>query len=153
MARSVSAKVEATVPRALRTRVTQARTRLKGFAYMAQTAKGADDRVLCKVCGAPIAGLVVHESPVETVRSDGKVVIRERLVWAKFSNYAEVLLTFADGSRHMTPLCTECAPRLTQEQAEDVYAADVQDLLERPGADRVDWARWAKTVQRWERVG
>ena len=152
MARRVPESVERTVPRALRTRVNQAFTRLKAPVYVTQTARGGDERVLCKVCGEPIAGLVVHDQPVSITRGDGKVVIRERLVWAQFSNYAVVELVFTDTSRHQTPLCTDCAGRLTTEQAQDAYAADVQDLLERPGAERVDWARWHKAVQSWRRV-
>ena len=152
MARKIPDALAEKLPRPMRTRLAQARGRLKGFAYVEQTERGGDERVLCKVCASPIAGLVVHGTPVSITRGDGKVVIRERLVWAQFSNYAAVELTFADGSRHQTPLCTACVPALTQEQAEDVYAADVQDLMERPGADRVDWARWHKPVQSWRRV-
>jgi hypothetical protein len=153
MARSVPAAIERLVPRGLRTRVEQARGRLKGFQYMQESAAGVVDRVLCKVCGSPIAGLVVHEQPVEIRRESGRVLVKERLVMAQFSNYAAITLEFADGSTHETPLCTTCIPTLTAEQAEDAYAADVEDLLLRGAAERVRWDRWQRTLVKWTRSG
>lgn len=153
-ARPIAAAVARQVPAALLDQVETVRqaVRLKAFTYVQQSAQGVDERVLCKVCGVPIAGLIVHEDPVAVERGDGKVVIRERLIWAKFSNYAEVELTFAEGGRHLTPLSVDCVGRLDAQTAQDCYAADVRDLLARPGAQLVDWARWTKTVVSWRRV-
>ena len=134
-----------------RIRDAKQRGRLQAFDYLRRGADGTVEAVHCKVCGHRIAGLIIHHQPIETIRRDGTVIVRERLVWAKFADYAEVRIVFDDGSAHETPMCRRCADTLTIEQVDDSYLADLEALRAETGAERMDWIRLDRHPVRWER--
>ena len=125
-------------------RIRAARGRRPGaFQYIQPhpAARTTYDAVLCKGCQQRIKGLVDDERFEEVREINGQRVVFRRLIMAELPTYVEVELTFDDGSKHVTPMCRECAGRLSVEDAEDFYCADMARWadLERAGGGRVRW--------------
>ena len=99
------------------------------------------EAVYCKMCGGAVKSLIPDERYVEERTIKGKVVRLQRLVEAEHSNYAEVTISFDDGSKHVSPLCYRCYRGLTGGMLEDLYAADMgqwmRDELDMRG--EVNW--------------
>ena len=69
------------------------------------------ESVHCK-CGMPIRGLVDDDSLDEHKVLNGQRVLIRRVIFMDLPTKATVELTFDDGSRHTTDLCTTCADAL-----------------------------------------
>lgn len=83
--------------------------------------------VRCKVCSVPIRKLVASEQNEEVIRVGSRTIIRERVILSSLPNYREVLLKCDDGSAHVTPVCGECAPKLSDAGVrEECYSADLK---------------------------
>lgn len=114
--------------------------------YMHYTDTGANDAILCKVCGAVIVSLV----PVGKL-SD-KVVAT---TLAPTSTYKTVTLEMDDGTAHQTPLCVRCAKSVDAEQLLDLYMADLEtmlDLEDNKGGGEVAWEQMDRTPLRVGRI-
>jgi len=84
--------------------------------------------IRCKGCGTPIKTMLADDQPSETEKINGRTIVRERLYLAALSNYKEVLITFEDGSKHVTPMCADCAVKMQTDKklVQSVYEADVK---------------------------
>lgn len=105
----------------------------------------------CKICETPIMGTVESERLQKTVRHNGRNIIIKYLTHSRFGLYTEVLLTFADGSRHQTHLCRNCVQKLADPQMlEYVYACDLAQWLSEEGLGRGDalWHAYPQVVDR-----
>ena len=94
----------------------------------------SSDAVYCKLCGDKIAGYILDDSFSEATRANGQTIIRERMIWAEFPNYAELEIEFDDGSKHVTPACRRCANQN--------HSAEVLDAVH-----MVDVGRWKELGQ------
>lgn len=85
--------------------------------------------LLCKGCGAKIAGWIPSETHPD------------RMIYAALAGYMDVLIEFEDGTKHSTPMCQECAAKVTNDDLEDIYAADLAAFMEeeRLGRGSVPW--------------
>lgn len=103
------------------------------------------EEVLCKECGTPVRGLVVHPGHQERRSINGKMVIFERMVLATFPLYTEVTIDFNDGSHHVTVSCADCAKNLTLADIEWHYATDMLEMdIETKGELR--WQYFANRI-------
>jgi len=100
--------------------------------------------VRCKGCGTIIRKMLpIEELSVKRIVR-GVTLIQERLALACLANYREVLIAFDDGSKHVTPMCVECATTRLQDKdlLEAVYTADLEQWKrEGAGVSEVDARR------------
>jgi hypothetical protein len=71
-------------------------------------------------------------------REDGSLTL------ACLANYKEVLISFDDGSNHVTCLCSKCAREATIYDLEGLYASDMDecDKEEKLGLGKPKWDKW-----------
>jgi len=83
--------------------------------------------IICKVCGVTIAGTT--ERVVNTTRNPGGSQVQKAVVqFVRFHNYAELKISFTDGSAHMTNGCSKCLhPNLTPTQLDELQQADMEE--------------------------
>jgi hypothetical protein len=74
--------------------------------------------VHCKSCGAVLVGPMPDEDEPT------------RTIFTATPLYAEIEITFDDGSKHVTHLCKVCRNGLTVADLEDLYAADLAEFEE-----------------------
>ena len=94
--------------------------RLKAFKYVKRDHVGEVYEVLCKVCGIPL----------QSMRNG---------VLRPLPAYTTILLEFADGSAHATPLCRECCAQANSQMLQDCYMADLAAWQEE-GDDGIEQA-------------
>jgi hypothetical protein len=87
-------------------------------------------QIVCKVCGGVIAGQVESDAKVPSRVIHGATYLYKILTFARFNSYTEVEITFDDGSKHVTHLCTACAQKLDEPGLlEYIYACDLAQWL------------------------
>lgn len=86
------------------------------------------EEVLCKECGTPVRGLVVHPGHSERRSINGKDTVFERMVMATFPEYTEITIDFDDGSHHVTVSCSKCAQSMTLADVEWHYCTDMLEM-------------------------
>jgi hypothetical protein len=99
---------------------------------------GTIDSIICKSCSAPIAGTIVSDEPPHQIVINGKKQFAVQTTFARFDNYQEACILFADGSNHITHLCKLCLakflaisdPEERTRVAEAVYCADLVVWME-----------------------
>ncbi len=114
---------------------------LKHFDYMEEKGRFGVSKVKCK-CGQTLQELRPIPEMQETERVKGATIIRERVAMFTNAAYTEVVITFADGSKHVTPSCKDCVARGFDLATLDVmYAADMDrwDKEETRGLGKVRW--------------
>ena len=83
-------------------------------------------RVYCKVCGGVIVDSVVIEEKQEK-RGDKDFIIQKTAL-KPLTSYDEIIIKFADGSAHMTPICKNC--KQTEDlDLKEIYKADMVESL------------------------
>jgi hypothetical protein len=104
------------------------RGRLKkaDFVKKHERAPSLVEKLYCRVCGDVVKELIMDENYIDTKTINGQVVKTVGLVLAESSEYAEIELTFDDGSTHVTYTCKKCAHTLTTDDLEDMYALDLE---------------------------
>lgn len=104
------------------------------------------EAVHCKECGRPIKGLVVDDRFSETRIINGKTIVFQRLVLAELPGYSEIEIEFDDGSRHITHVCKGCLPKLTPNDLDALYEADMDMWSIEAARDGVEyqWERFAE---------
>lgn len=115
------------------------REKLRAFDYHQRNEQqGFEEATLCKMSGHVLASLVPHER----LRFNNMPLA----VRAESPNYAEIEITFDDGSKHVTPICRTAIDFIVvPETLEDIYAADLAswsrtqpEILDKPHiVDRV----------------
>ena len=100
--------------------------------------------VFCVLTGNKIKGLVVLEDFQEKQRIGNTLVIRERVAVSQLANYAEITIEMDDGSAHVTSICKSTLPTMTREKLEQIYEADMAQMLldEEAGRGPVKWELW-----------
>lgn len=87
-------------------------------------------KILCKVCQQVIAGQVESDAKVPSRVIHGATYLYKVLTFSRFGAYTEVTLTFDDGSKHVTHLCTGCIRKLDDPSVlEFVYVSDLAQNL------------------------
>lgn len=105
------------------------------------------EEIDCKLCGRAIRKLVPHESFSEVREINGKRIVVEKLTLATLPLYTEVSITFDDGSKHVTNLCSLCADGLTLADCEFIYCCDMNEwLLDNSTASDNFWSQQATRV-------
>ena len=80
--------------------------------YLQRTRNGAIRRIFCKCCSYIIA------------EQRGRTFWRSRI-------YAEIKIKFADGTMHVTNLCSGCIPKVRKDREllMALYQADIDDMV------------------------
>lgn len=104
------------------------------------------EEVTCKICGTPLRKLVPDERFREARIIGNKEVVTERLIFMTLATYNEVAIHFDDGSRHISIVCTSCAPKLVNEDLEWLYMSDVADMMVDAGPDGMNLAYYAHRI-------
>lgn len=126
------------------TRIEAADTKRQIGTYVRWGPSGIEE-VLCKQCGTPVRGFVIHPDHQERRSINGKEVVFERLVMATFPTYTEITIDFDDGSHHVTVTCDECAKKTTLADLEWHYATDMLEMdIETKGEMR--WQYFADRI-------
>jgi hypothetical protein len=115
--------------------------KLKHYDYIEELGRFGISKIKCK-CGQTLQELRPVPGMQETERIKGATIIRERVAMFTNAAYTEVVITFTDGSKHVTPICVDCVRRgLSIEQLDDIYAADMErwDEEESRGLGKVRW--------------
>jgi len=94
--------------------------------------------VLCKGCGLKIAG------PPGPVLDGGTAAYTDLILEMEYPN--------GDRDRHSTPMCRVCAPRVTLQDAEDLYLADLAEWG-RDVSPRADVRAWMQRMVTRRPVG
>ena len=87
------------------------------------------EEVLCKCCGNHMRHLAPDGRFQEMRVSNGKKILCERLTLITLPAYIEVLITFDDGSKHVSAICKDCVNELTLADMEWVYCCDLHEWL------------------------
>ena len=141
----------------VRIRVAKARraARLSHFDYMEEMGRFGVSKVRCK-CGQVLQELRPIPEMQEIERRKGQTIIRERVAMFTNAAYTEVVITFDDGSKHVTPSCKSCVRRgFDAEKLNDIYVADMArwDEEEMRGMGKVRWALSAdRLAVSWKEV-
>lgn len=80
-------------------------------------------------CGSAIQSLIPdHRLGVKQRKVEGtNTIIQEiHMVLAQSINYDTVFLLMKDGSKHMMPICKECAKNLKEDDLESLFAAGLE---------------------------
>lgn len=104
------------------------------------------EEVSCKCCGVPIRKLIPDDRFAESRNINGRNVVCERLVLSTLPNYVEVMIYFDDGSKHVTFMCEEDSKKLTNDQLEWLYCADLNEWLHDNSAASDNF--WSQQYQR-----
>jgi hypothetical protein len=84
----------------------------------------------CKICGSVIAGPVDSGMHSKTERIGQREIIYRTLLFSRYSQYTEIEIEFNDGSHHVTHLCKQCIPRVTEPgMLERLYVADLAQFI------------------------
>lgn len=126
-------------------RMAAAESKKKIGTYVNRGSAGIE-QVVCKMCGTPVRKLVPDEKFREVRVIGDKEVVVERLVFMTLPTYNELALYFDDGSRHITVLCTECAPKVRNEDLEWIYMSDVKEMMLDAGAEGLNLAYYAHRI-------
>lgn len=104
-------------------------------------------KVICKVTGNSLQELIaVPDVTLLETRRDNVVTKIVPAVLAQTSGYDELTVIFADGSRHITPICKSARGRLDIEIVEDIIIADAARIEELGGDPEI----LNKPVERFE---
>ncbi len=115
--------------------------RLKQFSYIEEMGAFGISKVRCK-CGQVLSSLKAVPGLSEIENIKGRTIVRERVAMASNAAYTEIVITFNDGSKHVTPVCKSCAKAgFSEEALNDMYAADMErwDEEETRGLGKVRW--------------
>lgn len=138
-----------------RVREAKDRNKAKKFDFISVRRGIGVDEVHCILCGTLIRKLIpVSDMGEERVRN-GVTIIRERLAVTETNQYAEVIITFNDGSKHHSPTCKQCAGSLDIDDLEVIYSADMNqwDREEDSGFGNAKWNLLADRIPvSYERV-
>lgn len=122
--------------------------RLVNFEYMEEKGRFGVAKVKCK-CGQTLQELRPIPEMSETEHRGGRTIITERVAMSTNASYTEIEITFADGSKHVTPSCKSCVSKgFSNDLLNDMYAADMDrwDKEEQRGMGNVRWALNADRV-------
>jgi len=82
---------------------------------------GTMGEVICKLCGVPLMSQKMLEH--RAVRRNGQNYVP--MVLTQNSSYYELTIKFKDGSAHKSPTCRGCLKKMTIDDVEAIYAADL----------------------------
>jgi len=127
-------------------RAKEARKKLKKPDYLEFHPQLGLMKIYCKWCGGVIQQFRDLPGAESVSISNGQPIKTKRVVLAANSSYTEVEMTFTDGSKHITPICKECAKTgISTEELNNIYAADMEawDEEEKRGNGKVSWEYYA----------
>jgi hypothetical protein len=128
---------------------------LSKFEYMDEKGRFGVSKVSCK-CGHTLQQLRAIPEMSETEVIKGQTIIRERIAMFTNASYTEIVITFDDGSKHVSPVCGDCILRgFTENVLNDIYACDMDrwDKEEVRGMGKVNWHLLAYRVAvSWKEV-
>lgn len=131
------------------------RGRAKSFDYINVRRGIGVDEVRCVTCGTLIRKLIPVADMGEERVAGNKTIIRERLAIVETNNYAEIMMSFDDGSKHHSTSCTKCVGRLDTDDLEVIYCADMNqwNKEEESGFGKTRWSLLSdRTPISYERV-
>ena len=110
-------------------------------------------KVLCKLCGCTIRGLVPAGDPVD-IRKNGNMVIRDNMMMLGVgSNYKQVVLEteltddkgrVVQRGKHVTCVCNSCLSQINRQNIGRLYNDDLKEF-KREGMDVSDLMKWRAT--------
>ena len=110
-------------------------------------------KVLCKLCGCTIRGLVPMGDPVET-RKNGNMVIRDNMMMLGIGgNYRQIVLeteltddkgNVVQRGKHVTCICNSCKKQINSQNIGRLYAEDLREF-KREGMDVSELMKWRAT--------
>jgi hypothetical protein len=87
-------------------------------------------QINCKICHEVIGGQVESDAKVPSRVIRDATYIYKILTFSRFSAYTEIEITFDDGSKHVTHLCTSCVRKLDDpDTLEYLYSCDLAQWL------------------------
>ncbi len=104
--------------------------------------------VRCKCCRAVLINLIEQDKPIETVRNNGQTIVTKRMILAATAMYAEIEITFDDGSKHVTSLCKDCVAGMSQSKLEEIYVGDLYQWAEEENMPRAQKQNWSLIGER-----
>ena len=129
--------------------------KLKQFDYMEENGRFGVAKVRCK-CGHTLQELRAVPEMTETSRVNGRTIVTERVAMFTNASYTEIVITFDDGSKHVTPSCVDCIKKgFDTDYLNAMYASDMGrwDEEESRGYGKVRWSLNAdRTAVSWEEV-
>lgn len=87
------------------------------------------EEVQCKCCSSPLRKMIPDDRFQEVREINGQRVVCERLTLGTLPSYTEVLITFDDGSKHVSAICKQCGDELTLADIEWMYCCDLNEWL------------------------
>ena len=115
--------------------------RAQSFQYISLDREAGPTEVRCKITGMVLKKL----RPVRTMEIEqdagGRTVITELCTLGETSEYCEIEISFDDGSKHVSPISVAVVDRLSLDDLETVYSADLEQwrLEEELNMGSVDW--------------
>jgi hypothetical protein len=118
----------------------QKNDRVKRFDYLEMTRGIGLTAMYCKTCGGPVKSMKVLK---DLPNREGAQ--REAVALGENANYTEIEILFDDGSKHQTMICIPCTKKITKEDLEDIYCADMEQLRREAlqGNEKVRWDLFA----------
>lgn len=120
------------------------------------------DRVDCRLCGTALMTWKVHpafEHRTRKVPGTNTVIQEVRMVFNRTAAYDEAAIETeqvvgqdAEGEpivvlgKHITAVCKECKPRVTDDQADDLYVTDLEQMAINDAAARQPIDRTRKVL-------
>ena len=104
------------------------------------------EEIRCKCCGTQLRTLMPDDRFAEQRMLNGKMVWVERLMLGTLAPYNEIMVYFDDGSRHVTLLCGDCAQKITNDDLEWMYCADLKEWMTDSTPDDVIF--WMQQLRR-----
>ena len=131
------------------------RNRAASFDYVTSQRGVGPVEVRDKISGGTIKALKVITDLTSERQANNRTVIREAVMLGETSNYSEIMILFDDGSKHHTPVDVAVVNKLTVEDLETIYTADMEQwrLEEDAGLGEQVWEVLAdRTPVSYERV-
>lgn len=116
--------------------------------YVCTDAVGNIEKVLCKICGAPIWSMRPYGNPRSRKLPDGKIVETQGYAVRPTEAYADIKIEMAETlgrhtltHYHVTCLCKNCIPRLTTQDLQALFRIDMKQLGKEGSKQVPRWLR------------
>ena len=122
------------------------KARAKAFDHVEKSPGVGPTKIKDVMTGNPVKSLKVVAD-----LSDGNAAV----MLGENANYAEILIKFDDGSKHHTMVDKGIVNKLSLEDLETIYSADIKQMMADADAEKIviDWSLWAdRTPISYERL-